>query len=216
MSGGRQPGVTAPEAAGRAAARGPAAILIGPPGAGKSTVGALLAGLLGTAYTDTDTEIEQEAGKPVSDIFIQDGEPAFRAMERAAVARCIASHRGVLGLGGGAVLDPATQQLLAGQRVVYLETGFAAAAHRVGLDVPRPLLAINPRARLKELLEQRLPVYESLAWLTVTTDGREPAEIAAEIAAAPGVGAAAGGAPAGPAETGRAGGSGPAGNRQVP
>ncbi len=165
-------------------AAGPAAILIGPPGAGKSTVGALLAALLGTGYTDTDTEVEQVAGKPVGDIFVQDGEADFRALERAAVARCVATHRGVLGLGGGAVMDPATQQLRAGQRVVYLQTSFTASAHRVGMDKPRPLLAINPRARLKELLKQRLPVYEGLAWLTVVTDDREPAEIAEEIAAA--------------------------------
>lgn len=179
------------QAAGERQAEGPVVILIGPPGAGKSTVGALLAGLLGVGYTDTDTVIEQEAGKPVGDIFIEDGEPAFRALERAAVARSVASHRGILGLGGGAVLDPGTQELLASQRVVYLRTGFAAAAHRVGLDTPRPLLAINPRARLKELLEQRLPVYEGLAWLTVATDDREPRDIAGEIAAAPAVRAAA-------------------------
>ena len=172
-------------------AEGPVVILIGPPGAGKSTVGALLAGLLGVTYTDTDTVIEQEAGKPVGDIFIEDGEPAFRALERAAVARCAAAHRGIVGLGGGAVMDPGTQELLAGQRVVYLRTGFAAAAHRVGLDTPRPLLAINPRARLKELLEQRVPVYEGLAWLTVATDDREPRDIADEIAATPAVRAAA-------------------------
>jgi shikimate kinase len=172
-------------------AQGPAAILIGPPGAGKSTVGTLLAAVLGLPYTDTDTVIEQQAGKPVGDIFIQDGEQEFRALERAAVARCVASHRGILGLGGGAVLDPGTQQLLAGQRVVYLQTGFAAAAHRVGLDTPRPLLAINPRARLKELLQQRLPVYQALAWLTVVTDDRDPQEIADELAAAPAIQAAA-------------------------
>ena len=177
----------APPARGEPGPGGPAVILIGPPGAGKSTVGELLAGLLCVAYTDTDTVIEQEAGKPVGDIFIEDGEPAFRAMERAAVARCVAAHRGILGLGGGAVMDPGTQQLLASQRVVYLRTGFAAAAHRVGLDTPRPLLAINPRARLRELLEQRLPVYEGLAWLTVATDDREPREIAGEIAATPAV-----------------------------
>lgn len=170
---------------------GPVAVLIGPPGAGKSTVGSLLAKLLGTTHTDTDAVIEQEAGKPVSDIFVQDGEEAFRALERAAVARCVSSHRGVLGLGGGAVMDEGTRRLLAGQRVVYLRTGFAAAAHRVGLDSPRPLLAINPRARLKQLLDERLPVYESLAWLTVVTDDREPQDIAAEIAAVPAVQAAA-------------------------
>lgn len=171
---------------------GPAAILIGPPGAGKSTVGPLLAALLGTGFTDTDELVEQEAGKPVGDIFVEDGEQAFRALERAAVAGSLGNGPGVLGLGGGAVLDAETQRLLAGRGVVYLRTGFAAAAKRVGLGAPRPLLAINPRARLKELLDQRIPVYEGLAWLTVDTDDREPQQVAEEIAAALTTGSAAG------------------------
>ena len=160
----------------------PAAVLIGPPGAGKTTVGLLAAALLGAAFLDTDDVVEQAAGKPVSDIFITDGEPAFRQLERTAVASSLAGHGGVLALGGGAVLDPATQDLLAGQRVVYLATGFAAAAHRTGLDAPRPLLIGNPRTRLRELLAERLPVYEGLAWATVTTDDRDPQEIADEVA----------------------------------
>jgi shikimate kinase len=161
----------------------PVLILIGPPGAGKSTVGPLLAGLLGAEFLDTDTAVEEVAGKPVSDIFISDGEAAFRELERAAVARTIASHQGILALGGGAVMDPGTRQLLEGQRVVYLETGFRAAAHRTGLDAPRPLLIGNPRARMRELLQERLPVYETLAWVRVSTDDRAPQEIADEIAA---------------------------------
>jgi shikimate kinase len=161
---------------------GPAAILIGPPGAGKSTVGPLLAGLLGAAFLDTDNEIAAAAGKPVGDIFIDDGEAAFRALERDAVARAVTTHTGVIGLGGGAVLDPGTRRLLAGQRVVYLETGFAAAAQRVGLDKPRPLLLGNPRAQLKALLEQRLPVYRELAWITVGTDDKSAAQVADDIA----------------------------------
>ena len=159
------------------------AILIGPPGAGKSTVGPLLAARLGVGFLETDDQIEATAGKPVGDIFIEDGEAAFRALEREAVARAVASHDGVLGLGGGAVLDPGTQQLLSQRRVVYLATGFAAAAKRVGMDTPRPLLIGNPRAKLRELLEQRLPIYQKLARITVTTDGRAPAEIAADVAA---------------------------------
>jgi shikimate kinase len=161
----------------------PIAVLIGPPGAGKSTVGPLLAALLGAEFAETDAMVEAVAGKPVSDIFISDGEPAFREMERNAVARALASHTGVVSLGGGAVMDPATQELLAGQRVVYLRTGFTAAVQRVGLDTPRPLLLRNPRARMRELLGQRLHVYEALAQITVPTDDRDPQEIAGEIAA---------------------------------
>ena len=167
---------------------GPAAILIGPPGAGKSTIGPLLAARLGVGFADTDERVEAVAGKPVSDIFVDDGEQAFRALEREAVAWAVSGaggelNGGVIGLGGGAVLDPGTQQLLAGRPVVYLATGFAVLAKRVGLDRPRPLLAGNPRAMLKALLEQRLPVYEKLASITVSTDDRAPDEIAADVAA---------------------------------
>jgi shikimate kinase len=163
----------------------PPIVLIGPPGAGKTTVGAMLAALLGVGFTDTDAIVEAVAGKPVSDIFVQDGESEFRRLERDAVAVALSGSDGVVGLGGGAVLDPRTQGKLAGLRVVYLETGFAELAKRVGLDVPRPLLiGTNPRGQLKALLEARLPVYEKLAWLTVSTDGRDPQQVAEEIAAA--------------------------------
>ena len=172
--------MTAPQARTPA---GPVAILIGPPGAGKSTVGALVAAMLGVGFLDTDTVIEETAGKPVADIFVEDGEEAFRALERATAARLIAGHPGVLALGGGAILDPGTRDLLAGQRVIYLETGFAAAVHRTGLDAPRPLLFGNPRARMKVLLDERLPIYAKLAWRTVPTDDREPKHLAEEIAA---------------------------------
>jgi len=160
-------------------------VLIGPPGAGKTTVGTALAARLGVTFTDTDAVVEAAAGKPVADIFITDGEPEFRRLERDAVAAALDTRDGVIGLGGGAVMDEQTQERLAGQRVVYLETGFTELARRVGLDRARPLLiGTNPRAQLKALLDQRLPVYDSLAWLTVGTDGRAPEEVAAEIAAA--------------------------------
>lgn len=161
----------------------PVAILIGPPGAGKSTVGLLLAARLGVPFTDTDAQIEAAAGKPVSDIFVEDGEPAFRELERAAVASALQDAGGVLAVGGGAVLDKDTQQRLAGRPVVYLETGFAAAAKRVGMSQARPLLIGNPRATLKILLEQRLPVYQRLAAITIGTDDKDPQQIADEIAA---------------------------------
>jgi shikimate kinase len=177
-------------AAGQAAgqANGPAAILIGPPGAGKSTVGPLLAGLLGVEFAETDDLVATMAGKPVADIFVEDGEDAFRALERAAVPQAIEGTPGVVALGGGSVLIQAIRELLGGQRVVYLETGFAAVARRSGLDGPRPYIPGNPRGRLRQLLEERRGVYEELAWLTVRTDDREPQQIAAEIAAAVGNG----------------------------
>jgi shikimate kinase len=167
---------------GRAPAKaGPAVVLIGPPGAGKTTVGALLADRIGVRFTDTDAIVESVAGKPVSDIFIEDGEPVFRELERSAVARALAGD-GVIAVGGGAVLDPQTRAGLTGQTVVYLETGFASAAKRVGFNQARPLLIGNPRATLKILLDQRIPVYQQLATFTVGTDDREPAEIADDIA----------------------------------
>jgi shikimate kinase len=162
----------------------PVAVLIGPPGAGKSTVGPLLAALLGAEFAETDAMVEETAGKPVSDIFITDGEHAFRGLERAAVAAALSQHPGIVALGGGAVMDPQTRQRLAGHRVVYLQTGFAAAVRRVGLDSPRPLLIGNPRGRMRELLAERVGVYEALAQITVVTDDRDPQEIADEIAAA--------------------------------
>jgi shikimate kinase len=165
-----------------AARRAPVVILIGPPGAGKSTVGALLAATLGVSFTDTDAEIELRAGKPVSDIFVEDGEPVFRDLERAQVARVLEDSDGVVAVGGGAILDPQTQERLAGRPVVYLETGFAEAAKRVGLGQARPLLLSNPRGTLKQLLDQRLPIYARLAWMTVGTDHADAEHVAAEIA----------------------------------
>ncbi|MFG1943000.1 shikimate kinase [Nonomuraea sp. NPDC048826] len=158
------------------------AVLIGPPGSGKSTVGRLLAERLGVAFRDTDADVEAVAGKPVSDIFIEDGEERFRELELAAVRRALAEHDGVLSLGGGAVLREETQTLLGGQPVVYLEVGLADAVQRVGLGSARPLLVLNPRSRLKKLMDERRPIYERLAVLTVTTDKRDPAELAGEIA----------------------------------
>lgn len=160
----------------------PAAVLIGPPGSGKSTVGKALAGLLGVAFRDADAEIEVRSGKPIADIFVEDGEEHFRALERAEVARGLAEHRGVLALGGGAVMDTDTRSLLAGHRVVYLEAAFPVVVKRVGLSQARPLLAINPRARMKQLLDERLPVYAELATVTVNTDHRTPDEVAEAVA----------------------------------
>lgn len=159
-------------------------ILIGPPGSGKSTVGPLLAALLGLDFAETDGLIEERTGKPVADVFIEDGEEAFRELERWAVTEAIGAHRGVVALGGGSVLSEPTRKLLAGRPVVYLETGFPAVARRSGLAGPHPPIPGNPRGRLRQMLEERRGVYQDLAWLTVPTDDLEPQQVAEQIAAA--------------------------------
>jgi shikimate kinase len=153
-------------------------------GAGKTTVGALLARRWGVTARDTDHDVEAAAGRSISDIFVDDGEAAFRALERAAVAEALATHDGVLALGGGAVLDPGTRELLTGHHVVFLRVGLADAVRRVGLGSARPLLLGNVRGRVKALLDERTPIYESVATLVVDTDGRTPEDVAEEIASA--------------------------------
>lgn len=156
-------------------------MIVGPPGAGKTTIGRLLAAKLGAELRDTDAEVERTAGKPISDIFIDDGEATFRALERAAVAAALAEHNGVVALGGGAVLDAGTRELLTTRRVVFLDVGLADAASRVGLNRDRPLLIGNPRAQLKKLMDERRPLYEEVATISVDTSGRTPDDVAAEV-----------------------------------
>lgn len=161
----------------------PVAVLVGAPGAGKTTVGELVAGVLGVPFADSDAIIEERAGKPIPEIFIDDGEDAFRALERAAIGAALSGFSGVLSLGGGAILDEGTRELLSRHTVVYLSVELSDAVKRVGLGAGRPLLAINPRATLRYLLDQRRPLYASVATHTVTTHGREPADLADEVAA---------------------------------
>ncbi|AEV87366.1 shikimate kinase [Actinoplanes sp. SE50] len=161
----------------------PRAVLVGPPGAGKTTIGEAVAATLGLSFTDTDTIIEQRAGKPIPDIFVEDGEPTFRTLERTVVAESLSSFDGILSLGGGAILDETTRALLKDHTVVFLSVELADAIKRVGLGAGRPLLAMNPRATMKFLLEQRRPLYTEVATHTVLTDGRGPEEIAPEVAA---------------------------------
>lgn len=162
----------------------PRVVLVGPMGAGKSTVAALLAQRWGTTVRDTDQDIETVEGRQISEIFVDDGEAYFRALERAAVADALAGHPGVLALGGGAVMDPGTRAALAGQTVVFLNVGLSDAVKRVGLGVGRPLLLGNVRSRVKALLDERLPIYRAVAAVHVETDGRTPEDVAAEVAEA--------------------------------
>ncbi|MGA5261476.1 shikimate kinase [Streptomyces sp. OS603R] len=156
----------------------PRLVLTGPMGVGKSTVGQLLAERLGVGYRDTDDDIVAAGGRAISDIFVEDGEPAFRALEKDAVQQALASHHGVLALGGGAILDPDTRALLAGERVVYLSMDVEEAVRRTGLGAARPLLAVNPRKQWRELMEARRHLYEETATAVVPTDGRTPEEVA--------------------------------------
>ncbi|MBO0610134.1 shikimate kinase [Myceligenerans salitolerans] len=171
---------------------GPLVVLVGPPGSGKSKVGRVLAHGLGVSVRDTDHDIEERAGKPVADIFVDDGEPAFRAMEREAVAAALAEHDGILALGGGAVMDAATAQALTsyaarGGDVVFLDVTLAVAAPRVGMNQARPLLLGNPRQRWQALMDERRPTYERLATLRIHSTERPAEEAAAEIAGALGL-----------------------------
>ena len=153
-------------------------VLVGPMGAGKSTVGRILAGRWGVVFRDTDDDVEAADGRSISEIFVDSGEEHFRALEREAVARALAEHDGVLAVGGGAVMAEGTRAAMAGHRVVFLRVGLADAAARVGIGSSRPLLLGNVRGTMKALLDERSPVYEAVSTLAVDTDGRTPDEVA--------------------------------------
>ncbi|MFG3021209.1 shikimate kinase [Streptomyces sp. NPDC048254] len=155
----------------------PMVVLVGPMGVGKSTVGQLLAERLGVGFRDTDEDIVAAEGRAIADIFVAEGEPVFREVEKRAVEVALADHEGVLALGGGAILDADTRALLAGRRVVYLSMDVEEAVKRTGLNAARPLLAINPRRQWRELMDARRHLYEEVASAVVATDGRTPEEV---------------------------------------
>ena len=162
----------------------PRLVLVGSMGAGKTTVGARLAEAWGVEFRDTDQVVEAAEGRSVSDIFVDSGEAHFRALEHDAVAASLAGTDGVLALGGGAVLDERTRALLDGHRVVFLRVGLSDAARRVGLGASRPMLLGNVRSRMKQLIDERTPVYESVAAHVVDTDGLEVDEVVTAVLAA--------------------------------
>ncbi|MFE0475732.1 shikimate kinase [Streptomyces sp. NPDC058947] len=163
---------------------GPLVVLVGPMGVGKSTVGRLLAERLGVSYRDTDDDIVAEQGRTIAEIFVDEGEAAFRAVEARAVARALAEHDGVLALGGGAVLDPRTRALLAGRPVVFLDVDADEAVRRIGRDPGRPLLAGDPRRHWRALAAARRPLYREVARAVVDTSGRAPGGVVEAVLAA--------------------------------
>jgi shikimate kinase len=157
-------------------------VIVGPPGAGKTTVGRVLARRLGVEFTDVDALIVERAGKPIADIFLQDGEDVFRAMEHEVVIEALAGTDGVLALGGGSVLAAATREKLREHRVVYLTVGLADGLRRTGMSTARPLLAgVNPRATFKALLDARAPLYREVATVEVETDRRSANQVARAV-----------------------------------
>jgi shikimate kinase len=157
-------------------------VIVGPPGAGKTTVGHVLARRLGVAFADVDAMIEERTGSAIADLFVRDGEEGFRRLERELVAEALASHDGVLALGGGAVLAAETRALLRGHRVAHLNVGLADGLRRTGMSTARPLLAgVNPRATFKALLDARAPLYQEVATVRVDTDRRSANQVARAV-----------------------------------
>lgn len=163
----------------------PRAVLIGLPGAGKSSTGRRLAKIIKTDFADSDDLVEARDGRTVRRIFAESGEPAFRAVEAAAIASALAEFAGVLSLGGGSLTTPAVREALddSPAPVVLLLAGLDTLGARVGDARTRPLLRDDPAARLAELAAAREPVYRAVATLSVETDGRTPGQVAATIAA---------------------------------
>lgn len=158
--------------------RTPRVVLVGPPGAGKSTIGRKLAKELGVDLYDTDAGIERETGRTIPEIFAEDGEPEFRRIEERVVRRAILAERGVVSLGGGAVLSANTRALLRNRTVVYLEISVAEGLRRTGASNQRPLLnGDDPGAKYRELLRARRPLYREVATVRVRTDGRSPGRV---------------------------------------
>ena len=160
----------------------PPIILIGPPGAGKTSVGKALAKKLSLNFLDSDKVVEEKSGKNIPEIVITDGEPAFREMEKAVVIDLIENQDGVIALGGGSVMDlEVSKRLLPMANVVFLDVSISNAAPRVGFNRDRPLLLGNPRQQWIALMEKRRSTYEALAKARVSTDNKKPVEVVEEI-----------------------------------
>ena len=161
----------------------PRVILIGPMGSGKTTIGQLIAKRLGIAFRDTDQVVEEETGRTVSDIFLEDGEDAFRLLEKGVLRNELLSDGTVLALGGGAPISMDAQSALRAiaSPVVYLDISLATVAPRIGFNRDRPLLLHNPRGQWQTLMEARRPIYESIADTVIDVNTKSETEIVDEI-----------------------------------
>lgn len=159
----------------------PIVVIVGAPGAGKSSVGKRVAYRLSVPFADSDSLVEQRAGKSVADVFVSDGEEAFRAMEFEEIQTALADFTGVLSLGGGAVLDDRTRQALKDQRVAWLQVDLGSATQRVGMNSARPLLLGNVRSTMITMLEERTPLYDEIADIRVDTSGRSLKEVVDDV-----------------------------------
>ena len=155
-------------------------VLIGPPGAGKSTIGKALAKEIATEFIDSDSEIERITGKKISDIFVEEGEAVFRKTEVEVVTALLDGFEGVIALGGGAPINTQIQEALTGVEypVIFVDVSISQAANRIGFNKDRPLLLINPRQQWINLMSERRPIYEKLASQTVNSDSQKPHEVA--------------------------------------
>ncbi|MEV0946574.1 shikimate kinase [Rhodococcus sp. NPDC049939] len=156
----------------------PKAVIVGPPGSGKSTIGKRLARALDLPFFDTDAAVEVETGRTIAQIFVEDGEPAFRAIEERIVRKAVESSEGIVSLGGGSILSERTRALLKGHTVIYLEISVAEGLKRTRGNTVRPLLADgDPRQKYTELLRVRGTLYEEVSSIRIRTDGRSPSRV---------------------------------------
>ncbi|WP_072688827.1 shikimate kinase [Rhodococcus marinonascens] len=161
----------------------PKAVLVGPPGSGKSTIGKRLARALDLPFLDTDVAVEVEAGRTIPEIFVQDGEPVFRALEEKVVRKAVESTEGIVSLGGGSILSEATRALLKGHTVVYLEISVGEGLKRTRSKTVRPLLAGDARQKYTELMRVRGKLYEEAASIRIHTDGKSPSRVVQQLVA---------------------------------
>ncbi len=159
------------------------AILIGPPGSGKSSIGKALSREMSTSFEDTDTLIVEEQGRTIPEIFAVEGESGFRAIEKSVVLKALASNTGVISLGGGSILDPDVQAALGESpaKIIYLQVGLSNALTRIGSKGERPLLATDPKKQWLKIIQEREPIYKRLAEFEAHTDNKKPHEVAREL-----------------------------------